>query len=212
MNSYVHQLTKLESIQFVTLTLPNVKDVDLLYTIEYMNKVWFQIRQILKHRGYKLSGIRKLEITYNAISDTYHPHYHIIVNDKGIQIIQEWIKRIQTANINAQDCRQADKNSLNEIFKYTTKIIDRKKNNLTVYADALNTIMLSLRNKRSIQTFGIIKQVAEDIDENELNAQVYDVPVYDFMQWHWVKNDWVNKSIQPLTGYTPPEDLKFIYK
>jgi len=211
MNQYVGQLGKLNNLEFVTLTLPNVEEGKLLYTIENMNSVWYNIRQSLDYHKIKLSGIRKLEITYNAVFNTYHPHYHIIVDGNGKLIINEWLKRMPKANIKGQDCRNADQGSLNELFKYATKIIDRKKNNLTVYIKAIDVIMRALSKKRSIQPFGIIKKVSEDIDEASLNKQGYNIPEYDFMEWHWHKSDWVNKHGEFLTGYIEP-DVKFVYK
>lgn len=64
---------------FVTLTVPNCHDEDLSQTIDDMNRAW---RKYIKYK--RISKICKgffktLEITYNKESDSYHPHFHIII-------------------------------------------------------------------------------------------------------------------------------------
>jgi len=209
MNGYMPQFG--ENMQFVTLTLPNVNAVDLKYTCDYITKQASDlIRNLREKKGIKVNGIRKLEITYNNKQDTFHPHLHMIVDKYGNEIVDLWLKRIPEANIQAQDCRLADKNSLNELFKYTTKIIGHKPGEYVVYVNALDTIMQALSKKRCFQPFGNIHKVKEDIVE--LEKQVYDnIPSYDFMVWKWDDCDWVNKNRNTLTGYISP-DVDFSYK
>lgn len=72
----------------VTLTVPNIPGEDLRRTIEKMNKAF---RKLFGAYSYSLDGntkgfkerlmefqgaIKVLEITYNAESNTYHPHFH----------------------------------------------------------------------------------------------------------------------------------------
>lgn len=63
---------------FVTLTAPNVKAEDLIDEITRYNKAFKELvrRDVIEkiNKGY----IRKLEITYNAVRDDYHPHFHCI--------------------------------------------------------------------------------------------------------------------------------------
>ena len=63
---------------FVTLTAPNVKAEDLQAEIDLYNKAF---QRLVKRKeiapifdGY----IRKLEVTYNADQQTYHPHFHVL--------------------------------------------------------------------------------------------------------------------------------------
>ena len=157
-----------------------------------------------------------MEITYNAITDTYHPHYHnLMEGNYGKQFVDEWLKRFPKANIKGQDVMDADQNSLNEIFKYTTKIFTKSsKGGFDVYVHAINTIMRSMYGKRSIQTFGSIRKVTEDVDD--VKSEEYEnIPEYEFMEWIWRDCDWVNglkpNSIETLTGYVPPEkEINFV--
>jgi hypothetical protein len=215
MNGYISQMANFESIEFITLTIPNCKAEELKEKIEEMYKAFINIKGVYTKRGNKLNGLRKLEITYNSITDTYHPHFHLLVEGNyGKQFVDEWLKRFPKANIKGQHYRDADQNSLNEIFKYSTKVLtNNHKGGFIVFAQAINTIMRVMYGKRSIQTFGSIRKVAEDVDD--VKSQEYDnIPEYDFMEWIWKDCDWVKgkgtNTTQTLTGYISP-DIEFIF-
>lgn len=204
-NGYVGQLMGLEGLEFVTLTIPNCTSVELRSTVDRMIKAASNIVRVLRERRrIDVSGIRKIEITYNEKTDTYHPHLHFLVSGKvGQLIVDEWVKRFTDAKLIAQSVVDADKGSLNELFKYTTKIITKKRGAITVYIKPLDIIMQSLVGRRIIQPFGKMKLVDEEI--KELETMTYDsIPEYDFMIWEWDNSDWKNGKGEGLTGYTPP--------
>jgi hypothetical protein len=221
MNGYVGQLSNLGELEFVTLTITNPTLENLDATVDMMLKVIVRITKNLRgKKGIKVSGIRKLEITYNHIDDTYHPHFHILV-DKGVgkYLIQNWLERFPLlTNIKGQHCRKADRESLNELFKYATKIIGRQKDrdtnktNISIYLNPLNNIMECLYKRRCVQSFGIIKKVSEELDE--LKSEVYE-DLKDteggIVEWVWKECDWVNGK-DTLTGYIPPSDIELIFR
>lgn len=203
---YINQLMSLDGLQFVTLTIPNCNESELNVTVDSMLKSISNIVRVIRERKkIKINGIRKIEGTYNFIENTYHPHIHLLVDSNaGNLIVTEWLKRYPKAKLSAQNVRIADKNSLNELFKYTTKIISRTKVGvIDIYVPALDKIMLSLKGRRCFQPFGNIKKVDED--EINLESQEYDdIEEYDFIEWIWKDCDWVNGS-KTLTGYIPPD-------
>lgn len=227
MNGYISQFKELALLQFVTLTRKNCTKEELNDVVQDMlKKASLIIRYIREHLGIDINGIRKLEITYNATTDTYHPHFHFLVdNNTGQILVDEWLKRNEgiaqregydykkKKMVSLQDIRTADKNCLNEIFKYTTKIATHKKGELVYYLNALNTIMEAMYKKRSFQTFGKIKKVNEEINEEELNAQEY-IDLKDtegmIIEWYWMEDDWYNLDMECLTGYKPP-NIKIEY-
>ena len=76
-----------------------------------------------KNYKIKLNGIRKIEVTYNEIENTFHPHFHFIQSDyKSAHALQSlWLKQFNNANIKGQDIREIDttnENSFIELFKY----------------------------------------------------------------------------------------------
>ena len=121
MEGYRKPLETLLEPYFVTLTIPNVCGEDLKESIKTLLKT-IQLITRSRRRLTEFNGIRKIECTYNAIEDTYHPHLHLIIDgkDNAEWLISEWLKRNPNANRVAQDYRKADSGSLMELFKYTT--------------------------------------------------------------------------------------------
>jgi hypothetical protein len=137
--------------------------------------------------------------------------------DKGAdEFMAEWLKRYPNACPWSQDIRIADSNSVKELFKYSTKIIDTYKSenpeenpenkevNIEIYPEALDNIMRALYGRRILQPFGNIKKVNDEVEE--LQSQEYlDIPYHIEAVWFWTGQDWyTDEHPEGLTGYTPP--------
>jgi hypothetical protein len=220
MNGYITQLTGKKQY-FVTLTIPNVLADELKNSISKMTKDCANIIRVINERKkIKINGIRKVEITYNEKTNTYHPHIHLLVDNVPELVVKEWLKRNPTAKPIAQDIRSADSNSLNELFKYTTKIgiskTKAKNNSIDIQVQAIYTITKAMYKKRAFQPFGLIKKVSEDIEDTDLKKEQYpELKDYDCAFWTWQNNDWLcvsqyivnNKGElirELLTNYQPP--------
>ena len=215
MNGYVDQIMQLEGVEFVTLTVKNCKEEDLINIVdEMLKKITLITRNLREKKGIKVSGIRKIEITYNAFTDTFHPHLHLLVDKNAGNIyVEEWLKRNPSSKRQAQDVRKADKGSLAEIFKYTTKMVVRKNGQLNFYLEALNTILECLYKRRCFQPFGIVRMVSEEVDELDC-VEYDDLPeeLGNPIVWEWNECDWVYQK-DTLTGYVPPEiEINFVAK
>lgn len=204
-NGYRNALEAFSAPQFVTLTIPNVGKESLQETIRMMLESIVLIIRSRRRKKIEVNGIRKLECTYNADRDDYHPHFHFILDgeDNAKWLIDEWLKRYPTASREAQHYRQADSNSLMEIFKYTTKIVSKSsKGDTRIYIPALDVIFQAMYRIRTFQSFGKIRMVSEDIDD--VQSDTYDIPFYESVVWVWQGNDWYSMlSGDPLTGYEP---------
>jgi hypothetical protein len=172
------------------------------------------VRHFREKKGIELSGVRKLESTYNFVVNTYHPHLHILVNandEIAEAIIFEWLKRFPLAVREAQHYSIVDENALHEIFKYVTKFIvkDSQTNEFVLYAEALNEILISMHRLRTFQPFGKVKRITENIEK-------YDEKVFEHLRntddeilWQWPsifmnESDWINfETHERLTGYKP---------
>jgi hypothetical protein len=137
----------------------------------------------------------------------------LVDKNAGNIYVEEWLKRNPSSKIQAQDVRKADKGSLAEIFKYTTKMVVRKNGQLNFYLEPLNAILECLYKRRCFQPFGIVKMVSEDVDE--LDSEEYnDLPEESGnpIVWEWNECDWVYQK-DTLTGYVPPEiEINFVAK
>jgi len=213
--SYKDVLANLDDLQFVTLTIRNVKAELLHVTIAKMLKTFSMIIETLntrkKRAGEKerLRGLRKIECTFNNTELTFHPHLHVLVSGykNAIDIKTEWLKHYKDEAFDyLQNIKKADEKSLLELFKYYTKIAKNK----SIYIEALDVIFRSMRNKRVYQAFGIKKCVNEDVDA--IQSQI----IHDLEEaektWEWVESDWVDKSGELLTNYKPSEKMNELVK
>ena len=211
-NAYISIMKDLPDKQFVTLTVKNVPYNNLTQTLNKMQSSFNQIKSNHTLRGL-FKGIRKLEITYNPITDEYHPHYHLVVSgyNTALILVDYWMKLFPNTSEDAQDIKQIDNddNSLIEIFKYATKIIQKdidKPNEKTIYFVALNNILIALKGRRTFQPFGIKKPKIVDDYSLELEQQSMDI---DFYSWEQELSDWINyESGQLLSNYVAPENIK----
>lgn len=211
---YGDTLNSFDQPMFVTLTIPNVKDVDLKKTIENMIVTFRKIQKNLKFRKINMIGVRKLECTYNTETDEYHPHFHFIVDglSEAEELVNGWLKSYPSANRGAQDIAPATKGSVLELFKYTTKLVNslgkKKKGKLAktsqiVSVKALDVIFSAMQGKRTFQPFGIKK--AKDLENCEeitdLDAQLYEQLEVDRVQrWRWLIDGWASVDDLMDTG------------
>jgi hypothetical protein len=209
--AYLPEIKKMRDPQFVTLTVPNVPANELKKVIDGMIREFILIKNVfVRRRAFRLTGIRKLECTCNNKTKEYHPHFHLIVDGivVGNALIEEWLHRYPDADKRGQNIRQADENSMIELFKYSTKLTTKslitKQNGkivISVNAIALDVIFQAMYKRRIFQSMGLIKQVSEDVEE--IDAQTIDdlkEVTEDFWRWEQEVSDWINSDGELLTG------------
>jgi hypothetical protein len=188
---------ELGQLYFVTLTRPNVKGRQLKSEIRKLMQGFTRIKNNMQSKNYsiKIQGMRKLEVTYNETTDTYHPHFHIIMSDylATQTLLNLWHKQFPTANSKAQDVRaikQNDEQSFIELFKYATK--ETTKDGIEYSGEVLNTIYSSMNGIKLYQKYGTFKKVKEPIEVKEHNTTFAHIPpnqdifVYDKEQKDWI--------------------------
>jgi hypothetical protein len=213
MEGYIPQMKGIH--QFVTLTIPNVKANELREAIQKMIKTSGNIIRTLRERqGLNPNGIRKIEVTYNSKRKDYHPHLHILIDceESAHQLIIRWLDKYPLAKIEAQDIREGDQDSFNELFKYTTKIGERVsgKQELEINIKALDTILVATRNLRVFQPFGNIRKKSEEITAKDLTKQEYKVPYKENASFLWMGHDWRDINTGQFLTYTERPTFKII--
>ncbi|MFN4893271.1 MAG: protein rep [Bacteroidota bacterium] len=205
LEGYRKPLEAFSDLQFVTLTIPNVPEQDLKEAIKTMLKTIVLIVRS-RRRTTELNGIRKLECTYNAEADTYHPHFHFFIDGKenAEWIVSQWLQRNPTASHKAQKILKG--NNLIELFKYTTKIVSKTDKGFQVYVKPLDSIFQAMYKLRTFQPFGNVRMVSEDIED--IQSDTYDIPYYESVVWMWEGSDWYSMLTgEPLTGYEPSKRM-----
>ena len=129
-----------------------------------------------------------------------------IANSRLNAIIILWLTYNRGANIIAQDCRPCDDNSQIELFKYFTKIITKVGGQYKFFPEQFDHIFSTLYKKRTFRTYGLTKQLSEDIEDIqavEIEELESKYGIYSFEGW-----DWYNvETGEALTDYKPPDAL-----
>lgn len=206
-NGYLPVIKEFKQPYFITLTSVTVSQKSIKSEIERKSDIFTNITRTAKTKGYDVKALRKIEITYNSDDDKYHVHLHSICDGRELAeyIKDKWLKHNYGKSVNhAQDIRPIntdDEKSVIELFKYNAKMISKE----TIHIRALDKIFIAMRKKRSIATYGIKKQVSEDIDE--LNADEFDLFTNEDI-WLWMEKDWISTTTgETLTDYSPSESI-----
>lgn len=211
---YSEELRGLSDPWFVTLSRPNVTKKELPGEIQKLHDLFESIRR--HFRKDKIIGLRKLECTYNPKSDTYHPHFHIIIDGRRKAAIfrRLWLNKSPQASKKANKGVKCYGSYEKELFKYFTKVVYKADDGShKIHAPALNTIFEAMRKRRVFQPMGIKKYVPEDIEQQQ--SQEYTcLPDYEFESWYYESdfNDWVNTLGEPLTSYNPSSYMEQLVK
>jgi hypothetical protein len=229
LNGYERDIKKMESAQFLTLTIPNVPAEILKQSIKEMLATVRKIQDLRRKKQKPLfQCIRKLECTYNPDRDDFHPHFHFIIDTKNAakEFQKEWLIYYPNANIKGQDITPA--HSPIELFKYFAKLTSKSKkdkkeihkgklrNQEWHYPKALDIIFQAIKGMRIIQPMGDIKYVEEDIKEIEsqtIEGEKYEIHEAAIWKWHRIgvegekfTYDWLNTFTgELLTGFQPTE-------
>lgn len=161
----------------VTLTVPNVPGNQLRQTIQHLGRSWMRL---LKRERYKCWGdnVRKVEITYNADADTYHPHMHIVVfvspgylrgskyisHDRLLRDWREVTGQPEITQVDVRRCRdRGTSNAILEVAKYATKASDYGRSE-----DVLDAMYHALHHTRIMTYAGRCKTLRQAYECGQL--------------------------------------------
>ena len=179
---------------FLTLTVKNCKPENLRYTIKKMNEDWNRMLAGRRMRVLIIGWARSLEITYNKETNTFHPHFHVIVLFEDLISEGELNKMFRKAWANAcrlpyepiTDFRLIDRykesiatdndkifNAILETFKYSVKDSELSDMPIPVFRQ----FVLAIQGLRFVSFGGIIKQARKELglkeseqdDENDID-------------------------------------------
>lgn len=211
---------------FLTLTVPNVPLSDLGSTLRNMSAGWNRFRN---HRAVKKQPIigfaRKLEITYNEKTNTYHPHYHVLMTVRGWSADQKswahwWTVSMQSEIGLIVDIRaaydddtvvvdtQAGKisSSVRELSKYMAKASDVLEAVQT--ADDWETLRAAVGGVREVsyggiwrdyrKKFGFVDIEKDDLTDNEVVTHSEE-PIEQY-EWHFWRYELVGVRYEWCAG------------
>jgi hypothetical protein len=204
--------------QFVTLTIRNVPGDELAVALDDMQATFSAVvRGIRRTDRLEFQGMRKVECTYNARRDDFHPHYHVIVDgrEQADRLVARWLAKWEgSAEAAGQDVRPCSADGVKEIFKYFTKLTTRQDGPRTAMAVApLDVIFRAMRGRRVWQPVGFSAPAVVDEDApigTDGDTEALD-RAHEGTTWEWEQQvaDWVNvRTGEVLTGYEPTERVR----
>lgn len=196
----------------ITLTVPNIPADQLRAKMLEMNRAW---ARMMKRDRYKVWSdyIRKMEITYNAVADTYHPHIHVLVYvSPGYfgrsyisrdQLLQDWRDAMRDQSIMdvyLQRCRsqKAGTNAIVEVAKYVAKSADYAHSE-----EVFDTFYHALHHARLLEYAGRCRALRDDFKAGKLLAyEATDTVVYTLKVvyiWSRIDRAYSVNDIQPYS-------------
>lgn len=178
---------------FLTLTVKNCKPENLKYTIKKMNEDWNRMLAGRKMRVLIIGWARSLEITYNKETNTFHPHFHVIVlfedliseGELNKMFRKAWARACRLPYEPITDFRLIDRckesiatdndkifKAILETFKYSVKDSELSDMPIPVFRQ----FVLAIQGMRFVSFGGIIKQARKELglkendqeDENDI--------------------------------------------
>ena len=192
---------------FLTLTSPNVTSDNLSEEIKEYNESFKRMTKLKPFIGAVIGYIRKLEITYNADTNTYHPHFHVLLAVKKNYFGRNYIKRDtwlemwrsakRDETITQVDVRKLDmEKGILEIAKYSSKDSD-----YLISDDVFDVMYKALKGRQVITYNGVFKEAAKLYKKGDLDyLKEIDLTEYVYrILWQWGQGDYVQREIRELT-------------
>ncbi len=210
MMQYIKQKEDKQFI-FLTLTTPNVMSEYLENEIQTYNYAFQKMFKRKKVNSITKGYVRKLEITYNAERDDYHPHFHVLIavnrsyfTDKRYYMSQkEWLNlwRDVTGNpditqVHVQRVKQNNQKELYEMAKYTGKDSDYLSNQ-----KVFDTYYKSLKGKQVLVYSGLFKEARKKLKDGDLDyLKEIDPTEYVYQIFYmWNQKEYLASEIYDLT-------------
>lgn len=230
LNKYKKQLHELGTLHLTTLTIPNVTADKIKPTLQLFRKVFLKFRDKKRKQNIDFSGVYNFEITYNAKTNLFHPHIHIIHSELEMQLkenytkkskyknelIDYWLQNTKDFNTNilAQDTRIVT--DLIEGFKYQAlSVYKNKSKQIIVPVKELDQIYQAIKSVRMFNSFGNIKALPDEEIEKEMDSlESYNTEKAEGA-YLWKVNDWhhTHDENYTLSDYKPTKKfLKYVQK
>jgi plasmid rolling circle replication initiator protein Rep len=168
----------LETI-FLTLTVKNCIGAELDKTLDEMFGAW---KRLINHRSWTRSVVgyfRALEVTYNRVAETYHPHFHaiLLVDKEYFKDPKKYLQHSDWLHLWKVSCRldydpsvriQAVRTNMErkrahiaEVAKYTVKDTDVIHKDPAVTVQVVEVLGTALHRRRLFAFGGIMYKVAK---------------------------------------------------
>lgn len=193
---------------FLTLTVQNCKGEDLKATLDGMTEAW---NRMICNKAWKrrvLGSMRTTEVTYNAETNEYHPHYHVLLlvpksyGTKGDKLYWDqprWVKAWRKAMrldydpvVGIQRIKKSQRReSILEVSKYVTKSTDYiAESDVSRRDEIVEILHFALMGRSLVSYAGIMRQAQkalkiEDPETGDLTDTIRGDVASVVRRFHW---------------------------
>jgi plasmid rolling circle replication initiator protein Rep len=161
--------------------------------LDKMQKAWKRLSERVRFERSIRSWFRALEVTYNAESDTYHPHFHVLLlvpknyfdHGRGLYISRdEWlglwqevtgmpeITQVDIRKVRKQSSRKPLEAITAEVAKYATKpssyIEKSPKGVLKASKEVVKALHYALKGRRLVAFGGLFNALRKDLKQEDV--------------------------------------------
>lgn len=182
------------SFIFVTLTVPNCSPDELINTLDKLSKAWDKFSRYKRIKAVVKGYFKALEITYNQLADTFHPHFHVVfavpkdyvhlrdyikrdewlalwqkaMNDYSITQVDVRMARDKKKNLNGLEAQKVLSSAVAEIAKYAVKSGDYLFEFDWLTDHVVSFLVPALADRRLCSFGGVFKIVAHDLNLDDI--------------------------------------------
>jgi len=207
-NKLENKLNQIPDLYYVTLTKKAIPGdvLELKAVYAKMKSEFRKISRLASKHKISYNTIRRIECTFNFVKNTYHQHFHLLV--QGLEtsefIREQWIRLNPGVNPKTQVIKPCDSNTIKELLKYNMKILKHKKEGKEkIYLfnlKATDIMYRSLSKTRSLQTTGSFLNIQKELDQVETQEieNKHKLPFRGLqLQWSYDLKTWVNTDNKP---------------
>lgn len=197
---------------FLTLTVPNVSEDALDDKIREMNHAFHNLAKRNSFEKAVKGYVKKLELTYNKKTNSYHPHFHVLLSvSKGYfsnmnqyvkqdEWLSEWQAVMNDTDITQIDVKcfrqKKDQKSVLELIRYIAK--DTQWN---VDTDIFTVLYNTLHKKRDFTFGGDFKEARDLYKKQELTKylKVDETIWYWLLTFGWAKGEYKERQKEKVS-------------
>lgn len=179
---------------FLTLTVRNCPGSELTATLDTMSESWNRMKANKAWQRRVLGAMRTLEITYNRKTDTYHPHYHMILavpkdygksgdklywdHDAWVSVWKKSARLDYSPIVSIEQVKGSRAKGIAEVSKYAVKSTDMLISGDDDATDrVVGTLLEHLRGRRLVAYTGLFRKAQKalkiaDPEEGELTDSI----------------------------------------
>lgn len=210
---------------FLTLTVKNCAGSELGATLAKMQKAWERMQHRARLRGVIAGTFRAIEITRNAKTAEYHPHYHVVLAVRSDYFAgRNYVKQSEWAEIwrsccgldynpvidirNIKSGSKGVSGAVAEVAKYAVKGSDYLRGTWSERSAAVNDLLSGLTQRKLVSWTGCFLDAVkllklDDVEDGDLvhvdGTELRPDVAYMIVRWQWVAGCYQRVNVERVS-------------